>query len=660
MKRLRPIFVLALLFLMISFAPISQAQIIGYIRSPHLGITFISSAEQPSDETRYRNALLLGAGWNRYPFYWNFVERQPGVYDWHSLDRVFTDDVRYGLKTNAILMGIPEHARQGNVMRGLYAPIFSDGSDDPGMNKVPNPANPWARYVYEAVLRYKPGGVLSRSPGWELDSGIRVWEIWNEPDFSMFWSGTAADYARLLRVSYVMIHYVDPFATVMFGGLSFARPDTHHWLWQVLAVIAQDPQRIANNWYFDQIAMHSYSSARRTVDLIGLLKTELARRGLDRPIWLNESGVPIWDDYPGPTWTANDPPSRRWRGTQLEQAMYVIQNTTLAWAAGVDVVFFHQLYDDCGNQAVGTDFPPNNGDICASGACWGDAHGLYRNTRDSVCFRQHPQPGTPRIAASAFYRLAQVFGSRPFVALEPIELDGTATVLTFERATDGIGERVYVMWNDGSERAAVMIPASGAGGMLYGISEQQTITPLNGVYRVALDNGQRGELVGLTTPDNVLGGYPLILVESYSGIPADTMLVSLEGGSPRAPLESTPGMLAVVELPTLTPVPTARPTTDPALDTTPPTTVVESLPEFSPTTFTVRWDASDNSGISSFVVWVRVSGGEWQPWLETTDREAIYTALSGTRVEFAAWAVDLAGNWSTNMDLIAQATTLIQ
>lgn len=658
MKLLRPLFVLTLLFLII--APRAHAQSGGYVRSPYLGITFISSAEQPANETRYRNALLLGAGWNRYPFYWNFVERQAGAFDWRALDRVVWDDMTHGLKTNAILMGIPEHARQGRLMRGLYAPIFSDGSDYPAAGKLPNPANPWARYVYEAVTRYKPNGTYANQTGWDASgAGISVWEVWNEPDFEMFWDGTAEDYARLLRVSYVIIKHVDPFATVMFGGLSFAQPNTHNWLRQVLNVIAQDPSRGSNNWYFDQLAFHSYSSAWRTVELVAAVRRELARFGLERPLWLNESGVPVWDDYPGPTWTANTPTSRRFFGTQAEQAVYVIQNTTLAWAAGVDVVFYHQLYDDCGNQASGTDFPPNNGELCAAGACWGDAHGLYRNERVSACFRQSPQAGMPRLAASAYYRLAQAFGSRPFIAHEPLRLDDAATVLVFEQVNNGIPQRIYVLWGDTSDRRTVLIPASGSAALLYGINNQQTITPLNGMYQVALAGAQTGGLVTLTT-ERALGGEPLIMVEAYNGAPADTGLIMLEGGTPREPVAVTPGAITVVEVSTATPVPTARPTTDPALDTTPPISFVETLPATSPTSFTVRWGAMENSGITQYLVWARVDGGEWQPWQQTGSTEAIYTGSSGSYVEFAVWALDLAGNWSPNVDLAPQAATTIQ
>src|SRR5512134_3943567 len=53
-----------------------------YIRSSRLGITFISALDSPRNEHRYQRALLIGVGWNRWPLYWDVVERQSGVYDW--------------------------------------------------------------------------------------------------------------------------------------------------------------------------------------------------------------------------------------------------------------------------------------------------------------------------------------------------------------------------------------------------------------------------------------------------------------------------------------------------------------------------------------------------------------------------------------------------
>ena len=41
-----------------------------YIRAERLGITFVGFIDNNMGAERYRNALILGAGWNRWPLYW--------------------------------------------------------------------------------------------------------------------------------------------------------------------------------------------------------------------------------------------------------------------------------------------------------------------------------------------------------------------------------------------------------------------------------------------------------------------------------------------------------------------------------------------------------------------------------------------------------------
>jgi hypothetical protein len=98
----------------------------------------------------------------------------------------------------------------GQCADGWYAPVFNDGTDTPGPGKSINPDNRWARFVFAAVDRYRPGGVLAQQQGWTNGQGIRVWEIWNEPDFDVFFTGTVNDYTRLLKVGYLAAHYADP------------------------------------------------------------------------------------------------------------------------------------------------------------------------------------------------------------------------------------------------------------------------------------------------------------------------------------------------------------------------------------------------------------------------------------------------------------------
>ena len=456
----------------------------------------------------------------------------------------------------------------------------------------------------------------------------------------------------------------------MFGGLAYVNPDADDWLAKTLAILAQDPMRQAHNWFMDIVAVHNYTNARRSGWVVARARQRLNEYGLNRPIWLNESGVPAWDDYPGPTWASNLPDERALRATLPQQAAFIIQSTALAWAAGADVVFYHQLYDDCGNQPSGTDFPPNNGEICASGACWGDAHGLYRNDPSNVCFRQSPQPGTPRPVAGAYYRLAQIFAGNAFGDGQVVSINGRATAVAFNRLTGSIVTgRIYVLWNHTAARLVVKVPASGGSALLYTMDDRDySVSPTDGEYQIGLEASSGSPYIPFGD-SSAVGGPPVIMVEQVNpgAAPVDPALLHLEGMEP-AP-RATPSEAPIGEgasfgdLSISTPVPaqpTPRPTTDPALDTQPPTASVLALPETSPPTFTVQWGGRDDSGIESFLVWVRADGGTWEPWLETSELQADYSGQPGSTYEFAVWALDLAGNWSSNTQLSPQAVTRVE
>jgi hypothetical protein len=631
---------LLILFVLLSLGVPTAAQQ-SYIKADRLGITFISSLDHPANDLRYQRALLLGAGWNRWPLYWDRVEHTPGQFDWSGYDRLVTQDIQHGLKIDAILLGSPSFYRNGSIS-GINTPAFNDGTDTPGAGKAPNSANPWAIFVYQVVSRYKPGGLLAQEGLLPAGGGITVWEAWNEPDLKMFWSGSVEDYARLLKVTYLIVRAVDPSARVMFGGLAYGNPDQDDWLSRVLAIYAHDAGRGTYNWYMDIVGVHNYSYAKRSGLVVARINQNLAKYGLYRPVWLNESGVPVWDDYPGPTGAARDPASRALRATMQQAANFIVESTAYAWAEGAEVVFIHQLYDDCGNQAGGTNFAPNSGQS-------GDAYGLYRNERTEPCYSQHTLPGTPRPSAGAFYRLAQIFGSLPFGDPE-VEYDSDGGIaISFKRLTTD--ERIVVMWNRRLEQATMPLKPTGTEATLYSMDDQDwLITPIEGLYSIGLPAATRDDYPYLPSGEaSGIGGTPYIMIEKI--IP-ELVEATAEVSGAGSQLMLTPGAITATQPP--------RPTLDPALDKTAPVTTMNPLPVVSPATFTVYWSGQDDSGIQSYLIWVRTDGGEWQPWMDTTDTQAQYTGENGKRYEFAAWALDLAGNWSLNTELTPQATTAVQ
>jgi hypothetical protein len=644
MKRFPAYSILCLALFLIGIqlnAPLS-AQDDLYIRADRLGITHISSSTVETPPDRYRQALTLGAGWNRYPIYWNEVQPEPDTWFWENYDRQVRADLANGLKINAILLGRPQFYADGNRIQGMNEPIFADGSDTPGPAKELNPENHWVRYVHEVVTRYMPNGELAREGGLPGGRGIEVWEVWNEPDFTPFWQASIMDYARLLKSSYIVIKMLDPDAQVMFGGLLY--PSDVNWLAQVLNIYVNDPFHEQYHWYMDIVAVHSYTDPWRSGWLTLVARQTMIEYGIDRPIWLNETGVPVWDDYPGPIWDSTS----SGRATTQQQGWYFIQSAAYAWSEGADKVFFHQLYDDCGDQPAGTNFPPHSGELCTGDfVCAGDAHGIFRNTSDSICFSQHPLGGTPRPVAKAYRLVAEIFGSQPFDSGKRVYGDDQFLTLTFERPLTN--QRITVMWNQTFSAATLAWEAVGDNGQLLWMSGDEIITPDDeGLYHIDLPAAQPDNYPDAAPGASAIGGEPYILIEQITGEiePESVDLAGLDSQS-------------VVITPRAT-SPPPRPTVDPANDSRPPLASVNALPEISEPTFTVSWHGEDDSGIKSFLVWARVDGGDWRPWLETSATSAEYTGTPGGVYEFAVWAVDLADNWSTNTDLQPQGNTRVE
>lgn len=616
----------------------------GTTRTLRLGITFINSAQIHAPENRYQDAIRLGAGWNRWPLYWNAVEVSPNTFNWAEYDELVTQDIVHGLNINAILLGMPEFRRAGEVPSGLNEPIFSNGGDFASQGATLNPNNGWANFVYQAVMRYKPGGELAKQNGWRAGQGVRVWEIWNEPDLAQFWRGGIDAYARLLKVAYLVAHHADPQAEVMMGGLLYATSD--NWLARVLAIYDYDPSAKSHGYFMDMVAIHSYSYPWRTGWLTLYAKDTLRAYGLSKPIWVNESGVSVWNDYPGPTW-ASSPSGRIGLATAEQQAWFFIQSSAYAFAEGADVVFFHQLYDDCGDQPAGTNFPPHNGELCTEGRiCWGNAFGIYRNPRNAVCFSQHPQAGSARPVATAFRLVADVFGTYRHTKNSITRADGF-TLITLDRPETQ--ERVRVIFNRRYEENIVELSAESTQARLYALSGNQIITPNErGVYRLTLAPAREMAYDGIEAFDRTaIGGAPLILIESPTG-GLGTPPPPISDGTPE-PFISTPIAM-----------PTFKPTTAPESDTQAPQPFMIGLPVTSAPVFEVTWGAKDNGEVVKYLIWVKINEGEWQPWLETAQTTASYTGIAGNTYRFAVWAQDSAGNWSDNVTLEPMAVTKVE
>jgi hypothetical protein len=403
------------------------------------GINHVDPASRPN------LARDAGARWNRWEIRWDTIEATQGRYDFRDTDAAVSASVAAGLQINGILISTPSWAqdRQNN---GLPS----------GLNRAWNdPANLWAKFVRDTATRYR--------------GQVRAWEIWNEPDYAaIFWAGTVADYYQLLKVSYLTIKSVDPSAQVLIGGLAYwPNPG---FLDELLRLMVADTGGRANNHYFDILAWHTYSRPSDVLDRVAQSREKLQSTVGVRPIWINETNVPAWDESP-----MNNYQPYPFSATVREQASYIIQAFAYAVVGGAQKLFIYRWQD----------------------TEWPEAYGMLRNT------------GAPRPSYTAF----QV-ASRHFSGINGglVQRHGNVEQIVMRR---GI-ERISVVWNRSSARTTTN--RMGAAALTATLVEQNgstaTIRAANGQYDLPLEAASSN--IGNDAADYLAGGPAVIVVENLS------------------------------------------------------------------------------------------------------------------------------------------------
>jgi hypothetical protein len=128
----------------------------------------------------------------RTSFGWDAIEPAPGRYDWRVPDMVIEEAGRAGIHVLPYVAYTPAWAAR-------------PGAGEPYARPPEDPAR-YGDFMRRAAARYA-GRVAS-------------WELWNEPDNRQYWTGDAADFARLLAAGSRGVRAGDPRATVVLGGIA--------------------------------------------------------------------------------------------------------------------------------------------------------------------------------------------------------------------------------------------------------------------------------------------------------------------------------------------------------------------------------------------------------------------------------------------------------
>lgn len=251
-------------------------------------------------ESELKVMKQTGLGYVRLPIHWTVV--QPYA-SWDAVPAErradFTD-----------LEGVPSDVRaldrwvRGAAKLGLRvlpsvvrAPSWAalDPADEAAPPKAPVD---YARFMTGLVKRYGPTGTLWSGGGPKLP--IREWQVWNEPNITLFWNGGEwpRDYVALLRATTPAVKAVDPGAKIVAAGL----PNQS---WDALEKI----YLAGGKGLFDIAAVHPYTRRVNDVLQVVSLSRGMMNQHKDRsPIVVTEMG---WTSGAGrdtnkPTWETSE------------------------------------------------------------------------------------------------------------------------------------------------------------------------------------------------------------------------------------------------------------------------------------------------------------------------------------------------------------------
>jgi hypothetical protein len=254
------------------------------------------------------------AGTVRIPVAWYEVEPRQGEFEFGALDRVIGAAADHGIRILPFLYGTP-----GWISPDMAVPPLGSVADRAA----------WTGFVATIVRRYGRGGEFWRERGRRMP--VRRWQIWNEPNFAVFWHPwpDAPAYVRLLRLAATAVRGVDPSATVIAAGLAPVEGGVAPT--EFLRQMYRTPGAAAA---FDVAALHPYaSSVHGVLAEVAEARLVMATAGDARtPLQVTEMGVA--SAATGRTPFAK---GRRGQAVFLERTFRALVRHRRAWRiAGID------------------------------------------------------------------------------------------------------------------------------------------------------------------------------------------------------------------------------------------------------------------------------------------------------------------------------------
>lgn len=204
--------------------------------------------------------LLKRSGINllRISFGWDGIEEEKDKYNW----RFWDDYVKMAVDEYGITL----------IPYICYTPSWnSTGTTTNFWSHTPKDYDEFGQFVTDLVNRYK--------------DRIKSWELWNEPDIDAYWSGTAEELAKLVKIGSQAVRTADSTAIVVCPGLAGHTEFT-------LALFKDH----GVSPFVDVVNIHNYyetwdgSPIENIVPYVNTIADIIKQHGNNQSIWMAEVG----------------------------------------------------------------------------------------------------------------------------------------------------------------------------------------------------------------------------------------------------------------------------------------------------------------------------------------------------------------------------------
>lgn len=285
---------------------------------------WIADEHPLSVEKRLDQLSDIGAKWALLVPDWDRIEQQKGRYVWNTPSHRF-DDVVSGLVRRKIKPVIQIYG--GNR---LYMPVAPDPNQrqlaDAGkLLNDPECRRAWHRFLEALVRRYR--------------AHVKVWEIWNEPNYHGFWQTPTSveDYGRVVKAAAGVIKRAQPDAVILAGSTANVPLD------YLETFLASEGAGSFDHW-----SVHPYGELPEARDKAIRAVQELLRaRGKSPVLWQSECGFPSSADTGG--WGFGGP----WDETK--HAKWLLRRLLTDARLGMPVSIYFVLHDYPAQLEAGPD-----------------------------------------------------------------------------------------------------------------------------------------------------------------------------------------------------------------------------------------------------------------------------------------------------------------